>query len=128
MDLVLILARELASNLATATFVVDPEGTLIFYNEAAEGLLGESYADTGELLLGEWGSKWSPEDMVTGERIPVEGLPLSVALAEHRPSHLAMSIRGSDDVRRKIAVTAFPLFSREDESVGAVAIFWEHSE
>lgn len=128
MDLVLILARELASNLATATFVVDPQGTLIYYNEAAEGLLGEKYADAGELAIEEWGTIWSPEDLDTGEKIPVEDLPLSVALAENRPSHKGMWIVGSDDVRRQIAVTAFPLFSREDESVGAVAIFWENRE
>ena len=128
MDLVLILARELASNLATATFVVDPQGTLIFYNEAAEGLLGEKYADAGELPIEEWGTLWSPEGLDTGEKIPVEDLPISIALAERRPSHMGMWIVGSDGIRRKIAVTAFPLFSREEESVGAVAIFWEHRE
>jgi len=34
--LVHILAREFASNLATPTLIVDAQGQLIFYNEAAE--------------------------------------------------------------------------------------------
>ena len=36
----LILARQLATTLAMATFLVDPDGTLVFYNEPAERLLG----------------------------------------------------------------------------------------
>jgi NAD(P)H-dependent FMN reductase len=36
MHLALILARELASQLATATFISDADGDLVFYNEAAE--------------------------------------------------------------------------------------------
>ena len=34
-NLVLILARAFASNLATAVFLVDADGTVIYYNEAA---------------------------------------------------------------------------------------------
>jgi hypothetical protein len=37
-------------------------------------------------------------------------------------------IRGVDGVRRRIEVTAFPLFAHEDECLGAIAIFWETPE
>lgn len=46
-SLLLILARELASNVATPMFVVDVHGVLVFYNEAAETLLGQSFSVTG---------------------------------------------------------------------------------
>ena len=39
-NLVLILARAFAAQLATAVFLLDPEGTVIYYNEAAEKLTG----------------------------------------------------------------------------------------
>ena len=48
-NLVLILAREFASKLATPTFVNDAEGTLVYYNEPAEGVLGRSFAEAGEM-------------------------------------------------------------------------------
>jgi len=48
-ELILILARDLTSRLATAAFVVDADGTLAYFNEAAEPVLGASYAETGEL-------------------------------------------------------------------------------
>ena len=41
-EIELILMRELASYLAMAIFVVDPEGELLYYNEPAERLLGHA--------------------------------------------------------------------------------------
>ncbi|MFY9587622.1 MAG: hypothetical protein WAT66_09220 [Actinomycetota bacterium] len=123
-NLVLILARELAANSATPMFVVDPGGTLAFFNEPAERVLGRSFAETGPLGPKEWGTIFSPTDG-EGQTIPVEHLPLNKALRDLMPGHLAMTIKGLDGEERNIAVTAFPLFARADEFVGALAIFWE---
>ena len=43
--LVLILARNFASRLATAVFLVDAEGRVIFFNEAAEELLATKFLE-----------------------------------------------------------------------------------
>ena len=40
------------------------------------------------------------------------------------PHHLTLFYTGIDEVRREVAVTAFPLMGREQELLGAVAIFW----
>lgn len=123
-NLVLILARELAANSATPMFVVDPDGTLVFFNEPAEGVLGRSFAETGALSPGEWGSMFEPLD-ADGKPIPIEALPLTKALRELQPGHIAMGITGLDGESKAIEVTAIPLFARANEFVGAVAIFWE---
>lgn len=122
--LILILMRELASNLATPIFLVDAEGTLVFFNEAAEGVLGMSQADAGELAREEWAGMFSPEDL-GGRALPPDEVPLSRALDERRPVHASLRLTGRDGVRRSIAVTAFPLLSAPEEFAGAVAIFWE---
>lgn len=127
-NLVLILGRGLASSIATPMFLVDPEGTLVYFNEPAESILGQSFAEAGEMSPEEWGTKFYPEDPDSGEKVSGEELPLSQALAGRRPAHRALMITGLDGVRRNIAITAFPLFARTDEFVGAVAIFWEQSE
>lgn len=106
-------------------FLIDPKGTLIFYNEPAETILGEKYAEAGELAPDEWGTMWSPEDPETGAEVPLEKLPLWIALTERAPAQSALCITGSDGVRRKINVIAFPLMTQAQELVGAVAIFWE---
>lgn len=125
-DLTLILARDLASKLATPTFIVDPEGTLLYYNEPAETVLGTRYAETGEMAMDEWGSVFSPVDP-KGDVVPVAELPLSIAISERRPAHRPLLITGLDGVQRTIAVTAFPLIPHPGELVGAVAIFWEEA-
>ena len=123
-DLILILARDLTSRLATPAFVVDDEGTLVYFNEAAEPVLAMSYAESGELRAGEWASGWSPTDP-QGRKIPLEELPLGIAFREGRPAHRPMHITGGDGVGRDIEVTAFPLQTRPDVTVGAIAVFWE---
>jgi hypothetical protein len=45
-SLPLILARELASNLATPMFLVDGCGMLVFFNEAAELVIGKTSRST----------------------------------------------------------------------------------
>ena len=124
-SLLLIMAREMASNLATPMLVVDPVGTLVFYNEAAEILLGQSFAVTGPVASTEWGGDmFHPEDL-DGNPISLDDLPLAKVIRERRPAHAAFFITGLDGVRRSIAATSFPLFAKPDELAGAVAVFWD---
>ena len=123
-NLILILAREFASKLATATFLTDGEGNLIFYNEPAEELLGRSFAEAGEVKAEDWGSMDTIEDL-DGSPLPLERNPGGIALREHRPAHVQLRITGLDGVRREIEATAFPLMATQEELVGMVAIFWE---
>lgn len=127
-NLVLILARGLASSIATPMFLVDPEGNLVYYNEAAEGILGQTYAEAGKMSPDEWSTAFAPEDPETGDKLDPQSLPLMVALAERIPAHRRMAITGMDAERRNINLTALPLFARTDEFVGAVAIFWQEGE
>jgi PAS domain-containing protein len=124
-NLVFILARGLASSIATPLFLVDPEGTLVYYNEPAEAILGQSYAESGALKRDEWGTVFKPEDPETGQSLDVKDLPLSKALTERAPAHGRMRITGLDGEKRSIAVTGIPLFARTDDLVGALAIFWQ---
>ena len=123
-NLVLILARELAANLATPAFVVEADGTLVFFNEAGAAVLGQTFGETGELPPGEWGTQWDPR-RDDGTPFETADLPLMQALARQRPAHDTMTIEASDGARRSIAVTAVPLFATPDDPVGALAIFWE---
>jgi PAS domain-containing protein len=126
-SLLMIMARDFASRLATAVFLVDPDGTLIYFNEAAERVLGQPFVEGKTVDAREWSTTFSPEDE-HGEPVPLASLPLGVALTQRQPAHRAIRITGADGVSRGIEVTAFPLFAHADECVGAVAIFWERAE
>ena len=48
----LILARELAANVATPYLVLDAEGALVFFNERAERIVGATPSELGEMPEG----------------------------------------------------------------------------
>jgi PAS domain S-box-containing protein len=121
--LILILARELASNLATPTLIADAEGTLVFYNEAAEEITGLPFAEAGEMPIDDWTTSFEPRTP-TGERLPAENRPTRIALDEQRPTHQSFRVTSADGVERSVAVTALPLFAHSEEFVGILAIFW----
>jgi PAS domain-containing protein len=122
--LVLILAREFASNLATPTLITDERGYVVYYNEAAEQVIGRSYSEVGEIPFDEWSAQFSPRSIETDEPIPLERRPTGIALYERRAAHERMRFTGVDGIAREDAVTAFPLFAHTDELVGTVTIFW----
>src|SRR5262245_33293634 len=98
-EIEMILIRQLASYLAMPIFIVDNEGTLVFYNEPAEVLLGQRFEETGEMPAAEWATVWTPTDE-DGSPLPPKEVPLWVALNEHKPVYRRLWIRGLDHVDR----------------------------
>lgn len=122
-ELVLILARAFASNLSTPTLLADAGGNLVYYNEAAELVVGKRFAEFGEMSLDEWLDPFAPRAS-NGELLPREHRPTWIALNDRRPAHLRYTVTSADAVEREIEVSAFPLFAHADEFVGAVVLFW----
>jgi PAS domain-containing protein len=121
--LVLILAREFASNLSTPTLIADARGYLVFFNEAAEDVFGRRFSEVGEVPLDDWLLEFEPRT-AESDPLPPERRPARVALDEHRASHMRFVATSADGVVREIEVTAFPLFAHTDDFVGIVVIFW----
>jgi PAS domain-containing protein len=124
-SLVLILARELASNVSTPIFLVDKHGNLVYYNEPAEILVGEPFSALGEVPALEWGERFAPEDL-DGNRLALATLPAAMANLHQRAAHQTVRVTTGDGSKRVIDMAAFPLFARADEFVGTIAIFWDH--
>jgi PAS domain-containing protein len=124
----LILARNLMSSLSTPAFLVDEDGMLVFFNEAAGALLGKRFEEIGSMGPDEWGTTFGPFDD-DGNRIPFDELPLTIALRQGRPAHARHHIRSLDGADHQIEVSAMPIVAAEG-SRGAIAIFWpiEHGK
>ena len=122
--LVLIVARDFASLLATPMLVSDADGRLVYFNEPAESVLGLTYAEAGELPADEWSARFQVQD-AHGRPLPLEQMPAGIAFAERRPAQGEISICSADGVRRLLSVSAFPLFAQHDQLVGVVALFWD---
>jgi PAS domain-containing protein len=107
--------------------ITDERGTLVFFNDAAEGLVGRTFAETGEMSFEEWSARASARTL-DGEPLSVERRATGIALYERRPAHQQLLVTGLDGIERKIELTAFPLFAHGDEFLGMVAIFWRLGE
>ncbi len=122
-QLVLILARAFASNLSTPTLLADARGYLVFYNEAAEAVVGKRLSETGEMPLDDWIAAFEPRT-AESDPLPADRRPARIALDERRPAHLSYVVTSADGVEREIEVIALPLFAHTDEFVGIIVIFW----
>ena len=120
----LILARELAANLATPMFLIDAEGTLAYYNEAAELMLGKTYAEVGAISANEFGTMLALADP-DGTPIRRRDTPAGVAFIEREPSHRTLIATALDGQRDLFECTAYPLFGKADEMYGVLTVFWK---
>jgi PAS domain-containing protein len=119
----LILARNLLSSISTPGFLVDKDGMLVFFNEAAGALLGKHFEETGKMGPDEWGRAFGPYDR-NGRPIDIDELPLTIALREGRPVHDSLTLHSVQGDRRTVEVSALPLVAASGGFRGALAIFW----
>jgi PAS domain-containing protein len=118
----LILARNLVSAITLAAFLVDPEGRLVFFNDAAGELVGKRFEEVGRLRQEEWASEFGPFDEF-GEVLPTDSLPLTVALRDGLPAHDRFHMSARDEELVEVDVSALPL-ATADGFQGAIVVFW----
>ena len=121
----IILARQWASTMSHPIWITDDVGNLLFYNTAAEPVLGVRFDEAGEMPAERLADLFETETL-EGEAMPAEDLPLLKALNHWSPSHGPLRIRGHDRVWREIEVTAIPLIGEGERRLGALAMFWEY--
>ncbi len=120
----IILARQLASCIATPILLVDADGALIYYNEPAESIFNQRFDETGEMPAAEWTTRIAAVDDNRNPLLP-EDRPMMRVLAARQPVSQTMWVRRSDGEWRHLRVTAFPLLGERDALLGAMSIFWE---
>jgi PAS domain-containing protein len=126
-SLPLILARELAENLSTPMFLLDANGTLVFYNEAAAVLIGRPFAEMGEIPGLEFGELLDLRD-ASGRPLRRRDSPAGVAFFQRRPAHLYLRATSFDGTERHVEATAYPLFGAAEALHGVVTVFWQRRD
>ena len=119
----LILARQLASCIATPRLLVDDQNALIYYNEPAELIFNQRFDETGEMPAAEWTSRFTAVDEERNP-IPPQDRPMGRVLAGGSPVSQTMWMRVSGGDWRHLHVTAFPLVGEKGQLLGAMSIFW----
>lgn len=118
----LILARNLISILSLAGMLVDTEGAIVFYNDAAAEVFGSRFEETGRIPEESWRAEIGPFDE-HGDRLPTGNLPVTVALRHSRPGYGRFQIRSANAELIPIEATALPLIGEHGHH-GALVVFW----
>ncbi|MBK8324514.1 MAG: PAS domain-containing protein [Betaproteobacteria bacterium] len=120
----IILARQLAGSMAMPILIVDPEGTLIFFNESAELILDQRFEETGEMRADEWSVLFAIADE---ERHPIamQDRPTMLAISERKPVSRTVWMQCREREWLHVIITAIPLIGEQRDFLGVVMIFWE---
>jgi PAS domain-containing protein len=118
----LILARNLISSLSTPAFLASGPGEIIFYNEAAAAILGQRFEETGKISPEDWTALHGPFDE-SGQPIPLERQPLTIALRANRAGHAEYRIRSISGTEHEIEASGLPIVGIEGFQ-GAMVFFW----
>jgi len=118
----LILARNLISIISLGAMLVDIEGAIVFYNDAAAEVLGARFEETGRIPQGAWRAEIGPFDL-QGRRLPTDNLPVTIALRDARPGYGRFYIRSANASLIPIEAAALPLIGSAGHH-GALVVFW----
>ena len=117
----LILARNLVSLVSLAAVLVDVDGQIVFYNDAAAELVGRRFEEIGTMSRDEWSARYGPVDEQGAALVPDE-LPLAVAVREGRPAYARFRIRAERGLL-EVEAGALPLLGPAGYR-GAMVFFW----
>ena len=122
-SLVLIRAKHLAESVTTPMFLADAEGNLIFFNEAAESLLGRAFVDNGALTPTDWQRSFDVRDR-NDAPFPLESMSSWIQVQNEQPAMGHIKFRAADGSDNLVATCAFPLFTEQARFEGALILFW----
>jgi PAS domain-containing protein len=121
----LILARNLMASLSTPALLVNRDGDVVFYNDAAGTILGRHFEETGPMSAEEWTRVYGPFDG-DGAPMPIERQPLTAVLRRNRPGHAQHVIRTATGSDCPVAVSGVPVIG-SDGTKGAMLFFWKEA-
>ncbi len=103
----LLLARNFIAATLTPAFITDPDGVMIFFNEAAAQLIGRRFEESGRLTREEW-NEIGPVDE-QGRPIASGDLPLTIALRHGVPAMGRFRIKTDQGALMEVEASANPL-------------------
>ena len=123
----LILAKQLASSLAVPIILYDRDGTVAFFNERAETLIGVRFDRADALSTFQDVRDTLQITTIEGFEPKPDERMVELAMREGRARHWSLRVRALDGVVRDLDATAVPLISQSGDNEGAVVFFWERA-
>ena len=117
----MILARNLVSIVSLAALLVDVDGQIVFFNDAAAQIVGSPFEEIGTMTREAWNARYGPFDE-HGAPLAADELPLTRAIHEGRPAYARFRVRGERGPLQ-VEAGALPLLGPAGYH-GAMVFFW----
>lgn len=117
----LVMARQWVALLTSPVLLFDATGSLAFFNEAAQVIMGRSFNECGALKPAEWHAMFRIED-ASGTLVPQGQSALDEALTADGARQLTLLLRGLDGQRRQVGLATFPIRGLDRSKVGVMAL------
>lgn len=120
----IILFRQLVSYIATPSFMIDSDGSIIYCNKSAEEILGFQFSDMGEITTNNWQIIFAPKDK-HGKSMSVEKSPLFTSSTQFTMAHGIFHIVNFKGEIKHLELFAIPVINKMDIYFGSIAFFQE---
>ncbi|HUO46695.1 MAG TPA: PAS domain-containing protein [Acidimicrobiia bacterium] len=119
----IILLRQWASYIAVPTWITDPDGKLVFFNDSMEPIVGLPLEEADDMPAEDLAERFAMCE-VDGTPISNQDRPLMIALTKQMPAHRRIRLLVGE-TWREVESTAIPLLSEGGQRLGAMATIWE---
>ena len=123
----LILMRQLAGYLSTPVILTDRQDDVLFFNEAAEAILGRRFDETERMSFEEFYGEIQPAEE-DGTPRKLEDTGMYIARTTGHPVHRRTLFLGLEAESGVMEVTSVPVMGSEDSVLGVAVFFWARKE
>lgn len=121
----IILFRQLVTYLVMPSFIIDPDGFMIYWNDAAEQFLDFKFSERDETsTTTDWKLLFTPQDK-NGSTLPFDKSPLFISSTQYRIACDKFYITNLQQKLKYIVLCSIPIFNYTDIYLGCIAFFQE---
>ncbi|HNR06570.1 MAG TPA: hypothetical protein PKM27_04585 [Saprospiraceae bacterium] len=118
-DIELILSRQLSEYLAVPMALIDHDGKMVYYNEAAGFILGKHFDEDGEIDLRDWGGRFFNHEGFT-ESTDLHEIPFFKVLSVRHLVQGEYYMRNFEEINQKLMIVCVPLVGLSQRELGAL--------
>lgn len=120
----IILFRQLVTYLVIPSFIIDPDGFMMYWNESAEKFLDFKFSERDETSTTDWKILFTPQDE-NGRALSVDKSPLFISSTQYRIAYDKFYITTLQQQLKHMELCSIPIFNYTDIFLGCIAFFQE---
>lgn len=121
-EIELILSRQLSEYLAVPMALIDHDGKMVYFNEAAGFILGKQFDENGEIDLRDWNGRFFNNETFS-DSMDLHEIPFFKVLSVRHLLQGEYSMRNFEEINQKLMIVCVPLVGLAQRELGALIFF-----